>query len=146
MNERWTQWPVGAQVLVGWLERQPVVGALLLLMALDILVGIVVAFGTRTLSSSASWSGMSKKAIMLLIIGAAAVIEPYAQGLPLTRLVGLFYIVTESLSILENASLAGVPLPGVLTDTLAKLKESKPPVVPPAPPPPIPPPPPREEP
>lgn len=126
MGERWSQWPPPLLVLATLLEGQPVIGALLILMVLDVLVGIVVAIGTRTLSSSVSWSGMSKKAIMLLIVGAAAVIEPYAQGLPLAKLVALFYLVTEGLSILENAALAGVPLPGVLTETLAKLKEPKP--------------------
>lgn len=125
--ERWSQWHPLVQLAVGWFERQPVVGALLVLMLLDILMGLIVAVGTRTVSSSTSWRGMSKKATVLLILGVAAVIEPYAQGLPLTKLVALFYVVTETLSILENAAAVGVPLPPVLTDALAKLHAAKPP-------------------
>lgn len=108
-----------------WLERQPILATLLVLMLVDIVCGVLLSFSRQTLSSSVSWRGMSKKAIMLLIVGVAAVLEPFTQGIPLSRLVGLFYIGTEALSILENAAAAGVPLPAALVEALAKLKESQ---------------------
>lgn len=108
-----------------WLEHQPILAALLALMAIDIVCGLFLSAARKTLSSSVSWRGMSKKAIMLLMVGVAAVLEPFTQGIPLSRLVGIFYICTESLSILENAAAAGVPLPQALIETLAKLKESQ---------------------
>ena len=51
--------------------------------------------------------------------------EPYAAGLPLGRLVAVFYTVTEGLSILENLSRAGVPIPQQLRDALEKLSAEK---------------------
>lgn len=66
---------------------------------------------------------MSRKVIMLLMLGVAAVLEPIAGGLPLSKLVGMFYTVTEALSILENAAASGVPLPRALVESLAKLRE-----------------------
>jgi toxin secretion/phage lysis holin len=107
------------------LQGMPLVSTLLLLMVIDVISGLATSFITKTVSSAVSWRGMSKKVIMLLVVGLAAVLEPFAQGIPLAKLVSLFYIATEALSIMENAALAGVPLPSVLTDALVKIKESQ---------------------
>jgi len=115
--------PAYAKWFVGWLDTQPIITALLILMGLDIAVGICRAIITKTLSSTISWRGMSRKVIMLLMLGVAAVLEPLAGGIPLSKLVGIFYTVTEALSILENAAASGVPLPRALVETLAKLRE-----------------------
>lgn len=103
----------------------PLVSTLLLLMIIDVICGLVTSFICKTVSSSVSWRGMSKKVVMLLVVGLAAVLEPFAQGIPLAKLVSLFYIATEALSIMENAAIAGVPLPSVLTEALVKIKESQ---------------------
>ena len=115
--------PNFVKYILGWLDTQPIVTALLILMMLDILVGVCRAIITKTLSSTISWRGMSRKVIMLLMLGVAAVLEPIAGGLPLSKLVGMFYTVTEALSILENAAASGVPLPRALVESLAKLRE-----------------------
>ncbi len=108
----------------GWLAEHPMVGLLMLLMALDIVTGVIAAVVTRRLSSSASWRGMAKKSMTLLLIGVAVGFEPYAGGLPLVNLVTGFYAFTEALSILENASEAGVPIPQALRDVLAKFGDA----------------------
>jgi len=108
-----------------WLEKQPVLGGLILLMLIDVFVGVFLSIAKKTLSSTISWRGMSKKAIMLLILGMAAVLQPFLPTIPLLNLVAGFYSMTEALSIVENAAAAGVPLPHGLVDTLAKLKDSQ---------------------
>jgi toxin secretion/phage lysis holin len=107
------------------LQSMPLVSTLLLLMIIDVICGLITSFISKTVSSAVSWRGMSKKVIMLLVVGLAAVLEPFAQGIPLAKLVSLFYIATEALSIMENAAIAGVPLPSVLTEALVKIKESQ---------------------
>jgi toxin secretion/phage lysis holin len=113
------------RIFFNWLDGQPVLGGLIMLMFIDIFVGIFLSIAKRTLSSTVSWRGMSKKAIMLLIIGAVGVLQPFLPAIPLLNLVACFYTLTEALSILENAAAAGVPLPSGLVDTLAKLKDSQ---------------------
>lgn len=101
----------------------PLLGALIALIIIDIVTGTLVAVGDRTLNSTTSFKGMTRKAMVLLILGTGAVLEPYT-GLPLAKLIAGFYICTEALSITENVHRAGVPLPKFLTDTLQKLKNT----------------------
>ena len=108
----------------------PLIGILLILMLIDIVTGIIAAFIAKTISSSASWSGMGKKVITLLAVAMGAVIEPYA-GIPLGGAISLFYIVTEGISITENMDRAGVPVPPPLRDALAKFRDSQKPTTPP---------------
>lgn len=114
-----------ALALFGWINASPALLALVILMLLDIMTGIFASIIAANLSSSASWKGMSKKVIMIILIGLASVLEPFAQGIPLSKLVATFYIVTEALSIVENAARCGVPLPSALVESLAKLREGQ---------------------
>jgi len=124
--------------IVQWLAEAhaayPIVGALVLMMLLDVLAGICAAVVTRSVSSTVSYRGMARKAIMLILVGVGAALEPYSSGLPLSRLVAMAFLVTEAISILENAARAGVPVPALLQDLLIKLKSGeKPSVDPPDP-------------
>lgn len=103
----------------------PMVKTLLILIAIDMICGLFVAFMRRTLSSTISFRGVTRKVMMLLMVAMGAVLEPLAQGLPVAQLVAMFYIVTEGISCLENAAALGVPLPEVLKETLAKLREGQ---------------------
>lgn len=103
------------------IETYPVGATLIALILFDIASGVAVAIGTKCISSSVSFRGMSKKAMELIIWGVAATIEPLTNGIPLGRLVACFYIFAESVSILENAAMLGVPIPAALLDTLTKL-------------------------
>src|ERR1700743_3063961 len=89
----------------------PFVGTLMALMALDVVVGFIAAFKKKTLSSTISHIGMSKKAVKLLLVGKGRVIEPYTSGMPVGSMIASTFSVTELLSIMENAKIAGVPMP-----------------------------------
>lgn len=65
----------------------------------------------------------------MIIVGIASVLDPFAQGIPVGKIVAIFYIITEALSVLENAAILGVPLPAMLVDTLLKVRDSKQPTV-----------------
>jgi toxin secretion/phage lysis holin len=117
------QMPWFMQSLIHWINTKPIIPALLILVILDWLSGVCRACITKSLSSSISWRGMVRKVFMLLLIGVAAVLQPFAGGLPLTELVALAFVVVESLSIVENAAASGIPIPRALADVLAKLKE-----------------------
>jgi toxin secretion/phage lysis holin len=117
--------PWALQQIFHWFEGQPVLSGLIVLMVIDVLVGICLSIVKKTLSSTVSWRGMSKKAIMILIIGAAGVLQPFLPQIPILNIVSAFYTLTEALSILENAAAAGVPLPAGLIATLSKLQQDQ---------------------
>lgn len=121
----WTQLPITplTQTIIGFVNEYPFIGILLLLMFLDIIMGMLVAFSTKTVSSSISFRGMCKKASIVILIGMARAIQPLT-GLPLAKLVSIFYIVTEVVSITEAAAGLGLPLPKALVEALVKLRSS----------------------
>ncbi len=114
----------------------PWIGLLLLAMTVDIATGIFAAIIEKKLSSKIGYRGMMRKAICLLVVGMAAILE---QGLiltlpeslrgditiPLAKLTAGFFFINETLSVLENARRSGVPLPAFLSksliDTLARM-------------------------
>ena len=105
-------------------ESMPLVGTLFTLVCLDVLTGVAASAIKRQVSSSASFRGMTGKSFMFLLVGLGAIMEPFAQGIPVARLIALYYCATEGISIIENAALIGVPLPRFLTDVLLKIRES----------------------
>lgn len=115
--------------IVEWLvvfHRQfPLVGILMLIMALDVAVGLCAAVVTKTVSSTISQHGMYRKVIMLLLVGVGAVLDPYAGGIPLSKMISMAFLVTEAISIVENSARAGVPIPAPLYDVLQKLKNNE---------------------
>lgn len=119
-----------------WFHNQyPFIGLLMVLMMLDVLTGLFAAFIAKTLNSSVSWSGMCKKVVMILAVGMGAALEPYSGSIPLGKLIAVFYTFHEGLSVMENMSRAGVPIPSQLRDALEKYGTSGPkPPTPPAPP------------
>jgi toxin secretion/phage lysis holin len=110
--------------LAEWIKDKPFIMWLISLMFLDILAGTFVSISKKRLSSSASWRGMSKKALTLIIVGTAFVIERLINHeFPLGKASAILYCATEALSILENAAAAGVPLPRGLVQVLLKLQQ-----------------------
>ena len=105
------------------LQRQPLLGVLMILIGADILSGRIVAAARRQLNSTVSLLGMSRKALVLILVGVARVIEPHAGDLPLTKLVAGCFCATELLSILENAIALGVPVPRAFRDVLKKFSD-----------------------
>ena len=106
-----------------WLGLPGLVQVLILLMALDMVAGVVRATADRKLSSDVMFTGVTKKVMVLLLVGMAHLIEPYVAGLPLGSAAAGYYVAHEALSITENVVAAGLPVPQWLKNALVKLQE-----------------------
>ncbi len=100
----------------------------------DILTGLVAAWGEKNISSEFSRKGMSKKTMMVLAVMCAEVVSrsvdltissPWGVGSEVSfgAAVAGYYAITEAISITENLSRAGLPLPEFLKSRLDKLRE-----------------------
>jgi toxin secretion/phage lysis holin len=95
---------------------------LCILIALDITSGLILARSTGSISSDASFRGMGKKAMMLVLVGAAHQFNAtQSLGFNAGVAVAGFFSTTEFISIIENAGRLGVRVPKVLIDAIAKL-------------------------
>lgn len=108
----------------------------IVVMALDYVSGIARAWYQRKLSSKAGVKGAVKKLCYMLAVAVAVVVDFVIQlaaeqtSLDLTgcffcaSLVLIWFILNESLSILENIASIGVPVPAFLLKLIKRLKES----------------------
>ncbi len=108
-----------------WGGFSPLLQALIVLMAVDIATGFLAGFVTRQLNSDVSFRGMAKKTIVLLIVATATLVGNSSGVEVLDDAVIGFFLAHEGLSVIENAARAGVPVPKILRDALAKLSPEK---------------------
>lgn len=121
--EHWQGWIRGvAAVLLGlWNAMPELTHLLIFLMLADTALGVAVAVKQRNISSTAAWSGATKKLGSLLMVGVAALLNPYIQDVVQVNLVqaaSVFYIVPELTSIARNAAILEVPVFSQLTPIL----------------------------
>lgn len=106
-----------------WGGLDPMVHTLAWMMFLDVVSGLILAGVKRNISSEASFRGMAKKAMMLVLVGAAHVYNATRPlGFDAASAVAGFFATTEFISILENAGQLGMPIPKPLIDVVEKLK------------------------
>jgi toxin secretion/phage lysis holin len=124
---------VGGLVAGLWVGLHPLVQTLIVLMGLDVLTGLVAAIVTQKLSSDVSFRGMGKKALMLIVVGSAGVMQrTWQTDVPIAAIAAGFYCVHELVSILENTIRAGVPVPDVVVQAVDRMKTGTQAKVPPA--------------
>lgn len=100
-------------------------------MACDFILGLLVAgiFKNSThtdkggLSSQVAFRGLAKKICMLLLIGVAHWLDVLFAIDYIREGVIYAFIANETISIVENVGLCGVPLPSVITKAIEVLKE-----------------------
>ncbi len=105
----------------GW---DAVLKILAVLMIVDYITGVMNGFKDKNLASEIGFNGLMKKAAIFLVIILAHQLDLAIQGdNPIFRTMACyFYIGNEGISITENISLLGVPLPGGITEALKKIK------------------------
>ena len=110
----------------GW---DSVVAALVVFMAIDFITGLIVASVFKTskhgkggLESKVCWKGLYKKGVTLLICLMAAYFDRLLGTSFILNAVAIGFIASESISIVENAGLMGIPIPAQLKDAIAILK------------------------
>lgn len=102
--------------------------ALITFICLDYVTGLIVGAAQHRLNSQVSFIGLAKKALILIIVAVAHVIDSQVLGgsasVFRSAACGL-YIANEGLSILENAGKLGLPMPKKLREMLTQLHEKE---------------------
>jgi len=101
--------------------------ALVAFVVMDYLTGVMLAVVQKRLSSQIGFKGLFKKVLIFFFVGMGSIIDLYIleKGGAVRTAVIFFYLSNEGLSILENAALLGLPIPGKLKGILLDLKEEK---------------------
>jgi len=94
---------------------------LLMLMALDLILGGINAFVRRNVTSDEFWMVIAKKAATLVLLAALGASEPILQFDAMDYACVLF-VVYELVSITEYAAQLGVPIPRRVAQVLATLR------------------------
>ena len=96
-------------------------------MALDYITGILKAYVTKNLSSSIGIKGITKKALILIVLIVGSLLDKLINSNEwiFRTLICYFYISNEGLSLLENCAILGLPLPNKLLNSLKQLQENK---------------------
>lgn len=94
-------------------------------MALDYLTGVLRAWINKEVSSDIGLKGIARKTVIFIVLIVAVLLDRLLNtGTWVFRtLICYFYIANESISLLENCSSIGLPIPEQLKEALIQLKE-----------------------
>lgn len=97
---------------------------LLAFVIMDYLTGIMNAIATKTLNSAVGFKGLFRKVTIFCMVGVGHMLDVNLLGgaAMLRNAVIFFYLANEGISLLENASKLGLPVPEKLKEVLAQLK------------------------
>ena len=101
--------------------------ALIVFVVVDYLTGVMVAVLDKKLSSEVGFHGIFKKVVIFALVAVGHIVDFYViqNGSVIRTAVIFFYFSNEGISILENASVLGLPVPQKLKDVLEQLKDGK---------------------
>lgn len=129
----WTKIQVAVTALGGWCGYfiggvDGFMTALIVLMVLDYITGIMCAIVENKLSSSIGFKGIFKKMLIIMLVGVAHIVDLNVVGSheALRSAVICFYMSNEGISVMENASRLGLPIPEKLKTVLAQLHDKTP--------------------
>jgi toxin secretion/phage lysis holin len=99
--------------------------ALVAFVAVDYITGVMCAISDKNLSSSVGFKGICRKVLIFTLIGIAHILDAnvIGDGSVLRTAVIFFYISNEGVSLLENASHLGLPIPEKMKDILEQLHD-----------------------
>lgn len=99
--------------------------ALLVFVIVDYITGLAAAFIQKRVSSSVGYKGIIKKVMIFVLVGIGNIIdvEVIQNGSAVRTAIAFFYLSNEGISILENASVIGLPIPKKLRSVLEQLKK-----------------------
>lgn len=104
---------------------------LLIFMGIDYVTGLIVAgifhASKKTkngmLESRAGWKGLCRKGVTLLVVLVACRLDLIMGSNFIRDAVVIAFIANETISIIENAGLMGVPIPAVIVKAIEVLKQ-----------------------
>jgi toxin secretion/phage lysis holin len=97
--------------------------ALVTFVVIDYITGLMVAILDKKLSSDIGFRGIFKKVLIFVMVGIGHIFDAQliGDGSALRTAVIFFYISNEGISILENSSRIGLPIPQKIKDILGQL-------------------------
>ncbi len=116
-----------ANLFGGWTED---IVTLVIFMAVDFVMGLILAgvfkksskSQTGALDSRAGWKGLAKKCMTLLFVLIAHRLDLLLNTDYIRTATIIGFIANETISIVENAGLMGLPLPDVIIKAIETLK------------------------
>lgn len=104
---------------------------LLIFMGIDYLTGLIVAgvfhrsgkSESGALESMAGWKGLCRKGMTLLVVLVACRLDLIMGSSFIRDAVVIAFIANETISIVENAGIMGVPIPSVIVKAIEVLKK-----------------------
>ena len=125
-DERFNLLTAGVGTFLTWLFGAWDIALMVLVcfMVLDYLTGLIKAYLTKKLSSNIGLHGIARKSVILIVLIMSVMLDRILNsGTWVFRtLVCYFYIANEGLSILENCSVIGLPIPNRIQEALEQLK------------------------
>ena len=99
--------------------------ALVAFVVLDYIPGLMCAISDKRLSSEAGFRGICKKALIFALVGMGHILDTHiiGSGSVLRTAVIFFYISNEGVSLLENATHLGLPVPKKIKIILEQLHD-----------------------
>lgn len=112
-----------ASLFGGW---DAAIGTLLIFMGIDYATGLMVAgifhrsakSETGALESGAGWKGLCRKGVTLLIVIIAHRLDLLLGTTMIRDAVVIAFVANETISIIENAGLMGVPIPAAIVKAI----------------------------
>ena len=97
--------------------------ALLVFVALDYVTGVMCAISDHKLSSAVGFRGICRKMVIFMLVGIGHILDAHVvgTGTALRTAVICFYLSNEGISLLENASHLGLPVPDRLKTILEQI-------------------------
>lgn len=130
MKEFWNTIQLVIAAIGGWLGWflggcDGLLYALIAFAVVDYLTGIMCAIVDKKLSSAVGFKGIFKKVLIFVLVGIANIldVQVIGNGGVLRTAVIFFYISNEGISLLENASHLGLPIPAPIRNVLQQLHD-----------------------
>lgn len=128
MKEFWTTIQLAFAGIGGWLGYflggfDGLLYALVAFVVVDYITGVMCAIVDKNLSSSVGFKGICRKVLIFTLVGIAHILDAnvIGDGSVLRTAVIFFYLSNEGVSLLENASHLGLPIPEKMKDILEQL-------------------------
>lgn len=95
--------------------------------AIDYITGVMCAVVYKKLSSAVGFRGIFRKVLIFALVGVSNIIDMYVLNTPgvLRTAVIFFYLSNEGISLLENTTRLGLPVPRKLKNVLEQLHEKE---------------------
>lgn len=130
MKEFWNVIQLVFAAIGGWLGWflggcDGLLFALIAFVAVDYITGVMCAIVDKNLSSSVGFKGICRKVLIFLLVGIAHILDAQVigAGSVLRTAIIFFYLSNEGVSLLENATHLGLPVPEKLKEVLQQIHD-----------------------